>query len=99
MTKTNFHQIFVSEFGSRLAEKGSFKTTLNGKPGPSFNRIFNRMYAVVSEPGEKTESQKLLINAADVDWGDCLRAVDPVDAIVHKVEKIFSACGHRLEVL
>ena len=43
MMKTDFHQIFVSEFGSRLAEKGSFKTTLNGKPGPSFNRILNRM--------------------------------------------------------
>ena len=99
MTKTNFHQIFISEFGCRLAEKGSFKTTLNGKPGPAFNRIFNRLHVVLSESGEKSESQKLLINAADVDWSDCLRAVDPVDAIVHKVEKIFSACGHRLEVL
>lgn len=99
MQKINFHQIFDSEFGRRLAVKGCFKTLLNGKPGPTFDRIFNRIHVVVSEPGEKSESQKLLINAADVDWGDCLRAVDPVDAIMHKVEKIFSACGHRLEVL
>ena len=42
MQKINFHQIFDSEFGRRLAEKGCFKTLLNGKPGPTFNRIFIR---------------------------------------------------------
>lgn len=98
MQRITFQQIFESEYGRRLAEKGCFHTVLNGKSGPAFNRIFNRMYAVISSPGEKSDNQKLLIDAAAVDWSDCLRAVDPIDAIVRKVEKIFAACGYRLEV-